>query len=297
MYSHCIVLVGVLSNIQVDRDPIMSKYVASPLSQGRAFTLIELLVTISIIALLIAILLPALGAARASARISVCATQVRGTVQGQFTQAIDNNQKLLDLGNYNDEWTNKSNPPDNKVTSLPYYMHLGARKELNESYGVPREYFYCPSNQEGWNVDGFWDGTHPSAGGFAVTGYVHMGGRYKLGVLGASGIGGFNEVAASGEDRPIHQTLEDNAFYDVIAADLTRSYSNSFSRSDGLKGANHVEGEDPGGIMPGGTGGANAGYIDGHVEWRPQNEMGQQSEFATTPGQRQFFIGGTRIYW
>ena len=268
-----------------------------PHGPARAFTLIELLVVISIIALLIALLLPALGAARDSARIAVCSSQVRGTVQGQFTQAIDHKQKLLDLGNYNNEWTNWTSTPDNKVTSLPYYLHLGARDALTNDYGVPREYFYCPSNQVGWNVDGFWDGTSASAGGFTVTGYFFLGGRYKLGFLGASGIGGFNEVAAAGEDRPIHQTLEDNAFYDVIAADLTRSYNNSFARSDGLKGANHIEGEDPGGIMPGGNGGGNIGFIDGHVEWRSQNNMGQRSDFAASPGQRQFFIGSTRIYW
>ncbi len=43
----------------------------------RGFTLIELLVVISIISLLIALLLPALASARESARIIVCASQLR----------------------------------------------------------------------------------------------------------------------------------------------------------------------------------------------------------------------------
>lgn len=59
-----------------------------------AFTLIELLVVISIIALLIGILLPALGAARETARASVCASQQRQILTGFNTFAVDHDGYL-----------------------------------------------------------------------------------------------------------------------------------------------------------------------------------------------------------
>ena len=62
------------------------------------FTLIELLVVISIIALLVGILLPALGAARESAKLTICLANLRSVGGGMMAYEADAKRLPLHLG-------------------------------------------------------------------------------------------------------------------------------------------------------------------------------------------------------
>jgi prepilin-type N-terminal cleavage/methylation domain-containing protein len=258
----------------------------------RAFTLIELLVVISIITLLIAILLPALSKAREVAIITQCATQTRGLGQAILSQAIDNKGNFRDIGNENGEWDNPAVPGSTASMLYPYWMNVEARRDLNEGYGIPRDYFYCPANPD-WNTDGFWigNGSHFTVP-YTVTAYQFFVGRPSYSEANGSALSGFQEVPAGA--RPFHKNLEDTAYYDVMVADVTRYFSNSFHRAP-FRASNHIY-EDQAGVttMPSGTGGTNVTYIDGHTEWVQQNEMGQrESPYIGLP---QFEWGNVK-YW
>ena len=88
---------------------------------------------------------------------------------------------------------------------------------------------------------------------------------------------------------------------------MTRTYKNKFGSPDDKNGrSNHIDGnaDDSSGYIPRGKGGSNVGYIDGHVDWRAQNELGQKeypSVGNNQPGRRQFYYtksgNANRYYW
>jgi len=283
-------MIAVIASI--DQDPfqrtlVMKRYYKS------AFTLIELLVVISVIALLIAILLPALGKARESAEKTKCATQSRGMGQALITQSIDNKNVFRDIGNQTGEWDKAGVAGSTASRLYSYWINVEARRDLNESYGLPREYFYCPSNPD-WNIDPFWTGVGShSTEPYSVMGYQIFVGRQAYYDQTSTVLNGFEEVPTG--DRRFHKTMEDKAFYDVIVSDLTRVFSGSFHRTTG-RASNHIKGDPAlvGGAIPGGEGGTNNTFVDGHTEWSRQDEMGQQDPARL--GKPQFLYGNVK-YW
>lgn len=250
----------------------------------RGFTLVELLVVIGIIALLISILLPSLSKAQEQARRIACASNVRQFCTSLIMYAGENKGRLMDVGNHNKQWNNSGNT---SVSNGVQTMHPAARDLLVEQYKMTRRMFFCPSNVD---MDNGSNWSRSDLNDFAFTGYMFLAGRTELSKPKAqiTLFKGFEEVPDGIQVVPGPKLTGRKAFYEVLVGDTSRSWQNQLSPS------NHLYGDDSTGYLPRGNGGGNVGYIDGHVEWKHQNSMGQER----TGGRRNFYgLDNVRYYF
>jgi prepilin-type N-terminal cleavage/methylation domain-containing protein/prepilin-type processing-associated H-X9-DG protein len=239
------------------------------------FTLVELLVVIGIIALLISILLPALNRANEQARRIQCASNVRQFCTSLLMYADENKGRLMDVGNHNHQWDNSGNK---SVSNGVQTIHPAARDLLVDQYKMTRRMFFCPSNVD---MDDGANWSRPDLNNFGFVGYMFIAGRTELEKPKTliTEYKGFEDVPDGIQVAVGPKLTAPKAYYEVLVADTSRSYQNQLAPS------NHIRGQDPSGYLPNGNGGGNIGYIDGHVEWKPQNSMGQEN----TNGRRNFY--------
>ncbi len=224
-----------------------------------AFTLIELLVVISIIALLVGILLPALGAARRSAKRSVCASNERQCATGTVAYATDNKGWIPTL--------NLAGAKQDRVGNFTTFYVSGRSGKAfglgilyTTNYIGIAEAFYCPTQEYEAFTWEFYEAYTPYATGVPPTGGGSGGDFFRTGYY-------FNPnfYTSHPDPKKIRALLATNTrdFEDdrVLIVDTIRDKGSYAHEQDG--------------------GGWNGAFIDGHVEY--MNNPDAKSYFEDHP--------------
>jgi prepilin-type N-terminal cleavage/methylation domain-containing protein/prepilin-type processing-associated H-X9-DG protein len=214
--------------------------------RSHGWTLIEVLVVITIISILLAILLPVISRVREHARRSACARNLQQASAALNIYANSNHGKL------------PQHTIDHATASFPHQLPIKTADALVRGESS-RDMLYCPSGDLARD-NAWWDQATMCA-----TGYTWLIRRAQGGPPPLNPPKQYQTSLAGVRD---HANVE-------VAVDTVVSFKGSFTGLDPFgvgdklrllpNRSSHLRGDKP-------TGG-NVLFLDGHVVWRPINEM------------------------
>ena len=225
----------------------------------RAFTLVEMLLVVAIISILIGLLMPALGKARDTSRITVCASNQHQVYNAaaEYSAAHQRRLRLVDAGA---DVRERRFPYDTHTPNGPWMwdMTRDTATQLIASAGGKVDIFFCPSNSD-QNDNTHWN----YSGNYRVLGYFNLFKRASGPMVNFTLAGGKQFVRSFGKQYD-HATQE-------LFTDANLSVGGNFSQIWGGSPIPHRSSHlnRTTGLPTGG----NILFLDGHVAWRSFEQM------------------------
>ena len=268
----------------------------------KGFTLVELLVVIAVIALLMSILMPVLRKARDQAQRILCGNNLRN-LAFSLTMCADKDNNKLPTSGGNWPWDISFGTAYQMVKNMGADVSSITIPPGSGPTYLPLDYathFYCPANlvqKKNRSVYWFYTAGYHNAG-YAFILKAPWNGNGKTPVLG----GGTDGLSPDPSKIWIDRIDVDMASSRELVADATLCNMNSgvqkypngnfgevwtpYNPGTEVNRTNHI-------ISDGKCPGGNIGFVDGHVEWRPFNEMKHRYTVTSSGLSGQ----GIRIFW